>query len=425
MAPAATVALMLLLARGVWAEPPTETLRDFFTRANQILIDPVTEGRPTECLNAIRKIVNDIFDFREAAELALGPAWHVRTPAEQDEFVRLFADSLERAFVSRVASRAQLNGGVTIRFRGESIDGTLATVRTTIVGKDRREIPLEYRMRQRGDRWAVRDVVFNGVSIVANYRAQLESIIRRSSYETLVMAMKAKTVNVPSVSTAAAVGVARATVQEPPRVEHAVTAAAEGVARATVQEPPRIEHTVTAAAEGVARVTVQEPPRIEHTATAAPGEKAVAFGTDDSHTVATAVAEPESRERAPGDTAERSSTERQPPQMPSETGPLKEQSKPVTEVRAVSKNPARAKTPSATTTVYWVQVGAFRHAETARQLATRLRNDNLPVSVGPGPRGDLLSRVRVGPFVNRAEATVTLRKLQAKGYSPFIAAERN
>ena len=223
MAPAATVALMLLLARGVWAEPPTETLRDFFTRANQILIDPVTEGKPTECLNAIRKIVNDIFDFREAAELALGPAWHVRTPAEQDEFVRLFADSLERAFVSRVASRAQLNGGVTIRFRGESIDGTLATVRTTIVGKVRREIPLEYRMRQRGDRWAVRDVVFNGVSIVANYRAQLDSIIRRSSYETLVMAMKAKTVNVPSVSTAAAVGVARATVQEPPRIEHTVT----------------------------------------------------------------------------------------------------------------------------------------------------------------------------------------------------------
>ncbi len=357
MAPAATVALMLLLARGVWAEPPTETLRDFFTRANQILIDPVTEGKPTECLNAIRKIVNDIFDFREAAELALGPAWHVRTPAEQDEFVRLFADSLERAFVSRVASRAQLNGGVTIRFRGESIDGGLATVRTTIVGKDRREIPLEYRMRQRGDRWAVRDVVFNGVSIVANYRAQLDRIIRRSSYVTLVTAMKAKTVNVPSLS----------------------TAAAESVARATVQEPPRIEHTATAAAEDVGRVTVQELPPIEHTATAAPGE----------------------------------------------TGRLKEQSKPVTEVRAVSKNPARAITPSATTTVYWVQVGAFRHAETARQLATRLRNDNLPVSVGPGSRGDLLSRVRVGPFLNRAEATATLRKLQAKGYRPFIAAERN
>jgi cell division protein FtsN len=33
--------------------------------------------------------------------------------------------------------------------------------------------------------------------------------------------------------------------------------------------------------------------------------------------------------------------------------------------------------------------------------------------------------VRVGPFLNRAEATATLRRLQAKGYRPFIAAERN
>ncbi len=381
MAAIATVALMILLARGVWAEPPTETLRDFFTKANQILIDPVTEGKPTERLNAIRKIVNDIFDFREAAELALGPEWPMRTPAEQDEFVRLFADLLQRAFVSRVASRAQLNGGMTIRFRGESIDGTLATVRTTIVGKGGSEIPLEYRMTQRGDRWAVRDVVIDGVSIAANYRAQFDSVIRRSSYETLVMALKAKTVNVASVP--------------------------------------------MAAAEGVAPATVQEPPRIENTATAAPSERPVDFGTDDSHTAATAVAEPESRERAPGDTAEQSSTQRQSPQMPSEKDPLKEESKPVTEVRVASNNPARAITASVTTTVYWVQVGAFRHAEAARRLATRLRNDNLPVSVGPGPRGDLLSRVRVGPFLHRAEATVTLRKLQAKGYRPFITEERN
>ena len=379
MAPAATVALMLLLARGVWAEPPTETLRDFFTKANHILVDPVPEGKPTERLNAIRKIVNDIFDFREAAELALGPGWHARTPAEQDEFVRLFATLLERAFVSRVASRAQLNGGVRIRFRSESIDGTLATVRTTIVGKDGSEIPLEYRMRQRGDRWAVRDVVISGVSIVANYRAQVDSVIRRSSYETLVMAMTAKIVNVPSMS--------------------------------------------TAASEGVARATVQAPPRIENTATAAP--RPVDFETDESHAAATAVAEPESRRRAPGDIAERSSTQTQSPQMPSEKGPLKEESKPVTEVRAASNNPALAITASATTTVYWVQVGAFRHAEAARRLATRLRNDNLPVSVGPGPRSDLLSQVRVGPFLHRAEATVTLRKLQAKGYRPFITEERN
>jgi len=36
-----------------------------------------------------------------------------------------------------------------------------------------------------------------------------------------------------------------------------------------------------------------------------------------------------------------------------------------------------------------------------------------------------LARVRMGPFAVRAEAVSKLRELQARGYQPFIAAERN
>jgi len=35
--------------------------------------------------------------------------------------------------------------------------------------------------------------------------------------------------------------------------------------------------------------------------------------------------------------------------------------------------------------------------------------------------GDSLYRIRVGPFDDRAAATSTLRELEQRGYTPFIA----
>ncbi len=97
IAPLITFTIVLLLCPQTWAASPTEQLRGFFAAATRILVDPRPEARPEERLSAIRMIVADMFDFREAAQLSLGPEWTARTPAERVEFVRLFADLVERS----------------------------------------------------------------------------------------------------------------------------------------------------------------------------------------------------------------------------------------------------------------------------------------------------------------------------------------
>ena len=47
-------------------------------------------------------------------------------------------------------------------------------------------------MLKRGDRWLVYDVIIEGVSLIANYRAQFNKIITTSSYQELLKKMKAK-----------------------------------------------------------------------------------------------------------------------------------------------------------------------------------------------------------------------------------------
>jgi phospholipid transport system substrate-binding protein len=133
-------------------------------------------------------VADDIFDFQETAKRSLARHWQPRTPAEQAEFVRLFADLLERSYISKI----ELYGGEKIAYLGDTIDGDQAIVRTRIVTKSGTEVPVDYRMLKRGDRWLVYDVIIEGVSLVANYRTQFNKIIQTSSYAELVKKMKVK-----------------------------------------------------------------------------------------------------------------------------------------------------------------------------------------------------------------------------------------
>jgi len=107
---------------------------------------------------------------------------------EREEFIKLFGDLLERSYISKI----ELYGGEKISYVGESVDGDVATVRSKILAKQGTEVPVDYRMLRRGDRWMVYDVIIEGVSLISNYRTQFNKIIQTSSYQELVKKMKTK-----------------------------------------------------------------------------------------------------------------------------------------------------------------------------------------------------------------------------------------
>jgi phospholipid transport system substrate-binding protein len=184
--------LTLPVAAGiVWAAPPpSEQLRGAVDRVLRVVEDPELK-RPTraeERRTAVRRIASEIFDFTEITKRVLGPHWQPRTAAEREEIVRLFTALLERAYISKIEHYS----GERITFSGEAVDGELATVRTRVVTKQGTEIPVEYRMVRRGDRWMAYDVVIEGVSLVANYRGQFNKILQTSSYAELVRRLRAK-----------------------------------------------------------------------------------------------------------------------------------------------------------------------------------------------------------------------------------------
>ncbi|HEV8436925.1 MAG TPA: ABC transporter substrate-binding protein [Methylomirabilota bacterium] len=371
---AAVMLSFVLLADSGWAASPTGELRGFFEAVVRILDEVPADDSPDARLHAVRARVGGIFDVGEAARLSLGPDWETLTPAERDEFVRLFADLLERSFIAAVASRIRLADGVKVTYLGESIDGDTATVRTTVTSRNALELAFDYRMVERGERWMVRDVVIDGVSLAANYRAQFSRIIQSASYAELVQMMRAKVGGTPAE-----------------------------VARVEPSRPVPPPSTDDARAE---LATVVEP------------EPSVPAAPEESAAIATAPAAIEPISIAPAGASE------QRPASPEPARPALAREPDAGDQRPAAGRPPD--TPAATATTYWVQLGAFSNSELARRLASQLQQQaarlgRWTVTMAPGPAGSSLVRVRVGPFPDRAEAGSTLREFQARGYRPFIA----
>jgi phospholipid transport system substrate-binding protein len=183
--------LVFPMASEVRAGAPTDQLKSAIDRVVKTLDDPALKGedRLVERRRAVRKVANDIFDWAEIARRSLARHWQPLTEQQRTEFVALFADLLERSYISKI----ELYGGEKILYTGERIDdGDIATVSTRIATKNGTEVPVDYRMLKRGDRWLVYDVNIEGVSLVSNYRTQFNKIIQTASYNELVQKMKTK-----------------------------------------------------------------------------------------------------------------------------------------------------------------------------------------------------------------------------------------
>jgi phospholipid transport system substrate-binding protein len=143
----------------------------------------------------IRRIATNLFDFEEVGRRALGRHWAARSAEEQAEFLTLFTDLLERAYVGRIEAFS----GEQIIYAGEVVDGNYATVRSRILTRRRSETALDYRLHRTGDRWKVYDVLIDGVSFVSTYRSEFNRIIQRHSWAELVDRLRKKQIEIRTV----------------------------------------------------------------------------------------------------------------------------------------------------------------------------------------------------------------------------------
>lgn len=164
---------------------PVETVSTSLTRVTAILErSPATA--PAERRREISAIGGSLFDFDEMSRRALAKHWTDMTVAERAEFGGMFRRMLERLFLRAIDGYA----GARMTYVEASRRGDLAVVNSEIRPLRGATVRVSYRLLHRNDRWAVYDLVVDGVSVVANYRSQFDRVIATGSRPALLEAMR-------------------------------------------------------------------------------------------------------------------------------------------------------------------------------------------------------------------------------------------
>ena len=181
------MALMVLLSRErILASGNNDPSAQLQKSTDEILIILQSEElkfpeKKDELKQRILTVINNMFDFREMARSSLGQNWKDLTAEEQDGFVDLFARLIEQRYIGKIDSYDNQK----VIYKDQRIRDNKARVYTAIIDKDL-EIPIDYSLQMSQGTWLIRDLKIENVSLVANYRRDFNSIIRKQQFAGLV-----------------------------------------------------------------------------------------------------------------------------------------------------------------------------------------------------------------------------------------------
>lgn len=145
---------------------------------------------PGATVESLATVVEKFVDFQELAKRALGDkTWATLTPAQRKDFSDTMTGLLRASYAQKAIGQAQAE----VKYGKESIEGTEATVDTTLTLK-KDQIPVDYRLYKpaaKGD-WRIYDVVTDEVSLVDTYKGQFQKLLSTKGFDGLLSTLKTK-----------------------------------------------------------------------------------------------------------------------------------------------------------------------------------------------------------------------------------------
>jgi phospholipid transport system substrate-binding protein len=184
--------LIIIIAPSVlFALEPLEAVRQNIEKGIRVLEDPQYEddSRKQEQQQVLWKIMQQTYDFKEFSRKVLASHWFKFSPAQRNEFVRVFSEFLGKFYLEKLQDRYS---GQKVDFIGQQmISSSKALVNIEVIWK-KVKVPLTLRMTKRSGHWKVYDLSALGINAVSNYRAQLKSILSKESPQQIIGRIKDK-----------------------------------------------------------------------------------------------------------------------------------------------------------------------------------------------------------------------------------------
>ena len=182
--------MIFILSVPVYAGAPTTAVEATVNRVLNVLRDPKLKSPDAKEIKKekLRVIYKDMFDEMEFSRRTLTRNWKKFTPKQQEEFVNLFEQVLEKSYIDKILDYSNEK---IVFYKETMIPEDKAEVQSKIVTSSK-EIPIDYRMILKDGKWKVYDVVVENVSLVQNYRTQFNEILADGTPEQLLQTLRKK-----------------------------------------------------------------------------------------------------------------------------------------------------------------------------------------------------------------------------------------
>ena len=138
---------------------------------------------------ALSEQINQLIDLDGISAYTLQKHWKTLDDPKQEDYVALFTELMAKVAYPN-AGKFLLDLEVSIR--KEKKRRNTMMVYTSVIHKEEGRIDIDFKLIQVEDKWLLRDVYLDGVSLVRNLRTQCLKIIRENSYDELLNRMKKK-----------------------------------------------------------------------------------------------------------------------------------------------------------------------------------------------------------------------------------------
>jgi len=190
------LAVLLMLPLQVHADGAKATIEGQIGKMLVKMKEPAFKELSRDAkLAEIRKIISDVFDYKELSRRTLGREWKKFKPEQQTEFVDLFSKLLENVYADRILAYTHEK----IKFGKETeLKKGRVEVQSYIITLGNKKVPLFYRMTNKSGQWQVYDIVIEGVSMIKNYRGQFRQILSKKKPEDLLQILRKKVKEKPA-----------------------------------------------------------------------------------------------------------------------------------------------------------------------------------------------------------------------------------
>ncbi|MDE2029680.1 MAG: ABC transporter substrate-binding protein [Alphaproteobacteria bacterium] len=125
-----------------------------------------------------RHLLQNSFDMKTIGHFVLGRAWNAATPAQRQDFMKLFEQSVLRTYGDRLNFYSGEKFKVTGARRENASDSMVGSAVSHTNGAPPTRI--DWRVRDKGGKMAVVDVIVEGVSQSITQRQEYASILERN-----------------------------------------------------------------------------------------------------------------------------------------------------------------------------------------------------------------------------------------------------